>query len=171
MFLGLKRASAQIPGRKMKNLRTLAVLATISLALAPAVILDIVGAQCQQPENQIHIERTAIVSVVIDGDTISLESGEKVRFVGINTPETLTDPPEEGGPEAKEFLQNACPPGTEVGLNVDDLKPKDHYGRTLAVVYLRDGNSWKNLNAEILRRGLAEILFIPPSEFNPYKWV
>ncbi len=155
----------------MEKLKTLAILATISMALAPAVIFDIAGAQEQPLENKIHIERTAIVEHVVDGDTIVLEGGEKIRFVGINTPETWTDPPEEGGLEAKEFLQNACPAGTEVGLNVDDLEPKDHYGRTLAVVYLGEGGSWKNMNAEILQRGLAEILFIPPSEFNPYEWV
>lgn len=120
--------------------------------------------------SQPYIERTATVSYVIDGDTITLQGGEKVRLVGIDTPEVL--PHEEpGGREAKEFIETLCPPGTQIGLNVDDLDPTDRYGRTLAVVYVKIDGSWTNLNAELLRKGHAEILFIPPSEFNPYKWV
>ena len=106
---------------------------------------------------------------VVDGDTIYLESGEKVRMVGVNTPE-IHPTAEPGGLEAKEFTENVCQPGTEIGLNVDDLEPKDKYGRTLAIVYVRIDEDWVNLNAELLRRGLAEVLYIPPSEFNPYAW-
>lgn len=115
------------------------------------------------------IERTAVVLRVIDGDTLDLTNEERVRLVGINAPEL--HPPEPGALEAKEFLENLCPPGTLVGLNVDDMKPHDVYGRTLAVVYVEVGENWVNVNAELLRRGLAEILYIPPSEFNPYEWL
>jgi micrococcal nuclease len=59
----------------------------------------------------------------------------------------------------------------EVGLDVDDLKPKDAHRRTLAVVYTEVDGSWVNLNVELLRRGYAVVLYIPPSEFNPYNWV
>ncbi|MEW6592960.1 MAG: thermonuclease family protein [Candidatus Hadarchaeota archaeon] len=116
-----------------------------------------------------RIERTAVVDRVVDGDTIYLVGGEKVRMVGVNTPETRPTP-EPGGLEAKEFTENICRPGVEIGLDVDDLEPKDKYNRTLAVVYVKDGGEWMNLNAELLRRGLARVLFIPPSEFNPYEW-
>lgn len=116
------------------------------------------------------LERTAVVHRIIDGDTIELEGGERVRLVGINAPE-LHPEPEPGALEAVEFLENICPPGTVVGLNVDDMKTHDVYGRTLAVVYVRTDGSWVNVNAELLRRGLAVILFIPPSEFNPWEWL
>jgi endonuclease YncB( thermonuclease family) len=117
-----------------------------------------------------HIERTEVVERVIDGDTIVLEGGERVRLDGINTPEIGRNE-EPGGVEAKDFVENFCPPGTEVGLDVNDLGPKDRYGRTIAVVYVKVDNIWVNLNAEILRAGHAEIMIIPPSEFNPYDWI
>lgn len=149
----------------------LVILVCIAVALigSTLVIGYSISSSSQQPQDQPHIERTAIVSYVVDGDTIHLEGGEKVRLVGINTPEVR--PQEEpGGREAKEFVENLCQPGTEVGLDVDDLEPKDRYDRTLAVVYVKIDGSWANLNAELLRKGYAEVLFIPPSEFNPYKW-
>jgi len=106
---------------------------------------------------------------VIDGDTIVLQGGEKVRLDGINTPEIRPNE-EPGGMEAKEFVENLCLPGTEIGLDVDDLCPTDYYGRILAVVYLKVDGVWVNLNVKLLREGYAEVMFIPPSEFNPYEW-
>ena len=133
----------------------------------------LVGYSASSPtlrQGQPNIERIVVVDYVVDGDTISLQNGEKVRLVGINTPEV--HPQEEpGGREAKEFIENLCPLGTEIGLDVDDLDSMDHYGRTIAVVYVEVDGSWVNLNAELLRLGYAEIMFIPPSEFNPYQWL
>jgi micrococcal nuclease len=123
----------------------------------------------QQLQGQPHIERTEIVDRVIDGDTIVLQGGEKVRLDGINTPE-IGPNEEPGGAEAKEFVENLCQPGTEIGLDVDDLCPTDRYGRILAVVYLNIDGVWVNLNVKLLHEGYAEVMFIPPSEFNPYEW-
>lgn len=132
----------------------------------------IVGYSTSSPtqQSQSSIERIATVDHVVDGDTIGLQGGEKVRLVGINTPE-IHPQEEPGGREAKEFTESLCPPGTEIGLDVDDLDSEDRYGRTIAVVYIDVDGSWVNLNAELLRRGYAEIMFIPPSEFNPYQWL
>ena len=129
--------------------------------------------QSPQQQNQPHIERTATVSYVVDGDTIHLEGDEKVRMVGVNTPELHSDDPDEvrRAFEARGFVENLCPAGSTIGLDVDDLEREDKYGRTLAVVYVNIDGSWVNLNVELLRRGYAEVLYIPPSEFNPYNWV
>lgn len=123
-------------------------------------------------QEQPIIERTAVVSRVIDGDTIELEGGEKVRLVGVDAPELRSSDPVERelAEKAKEFVDNLCPEGSEIGLNVDDLEPRDRYGRTLALVYVSIDNSWITLNVELLRFGFAEILYLPPSEFNPYRW-
>ncbi|HMK53162.1 MAG TPA: thermonuclease family protein [Methanobacteriaceae archaeon] len=98
---------------------------------------------------------------VVDGDTIDVEGVGRVRFVGVNTPERG----QSGYAEAKEFVKSRCLYKT-VSLDVDDKKQHDKYDRTLAVVYV-DG---MNLNQELLKKGYAEIMFIPPSEFNPYSW-
>ena len=77
--------------------------------------------------------------------------------------------PERGEPgftEATNFVASLCPVGSIAGLDIDDAKPKDKYGRTLAVVYC----GGVNVNKELLRQGYAEIMYIPPSEFDPYSW-
>jgi micrococcal nuclease len=98
---------------------------------------------------------------VVDGDTIDVEGVGRVRFVGVNTPERG----DSGYQEAKEYVKNMCL-GKTVGLDIDDAKNKDKYDRTLAVVYV----GGVNLNQELLKKGYAEVMYIPPSEFNPYKW-
>lgn len=108
-----------------------------------------------------HVEESAICTKVIDGDTIYLDNGKKIRFVGVNTPERGV----EGYITSKNFVQKLCL-NKEVGIDIDDSKHNDKYGRTLAVVIV-DG---KNLNEMLLKEGLAEIMYMPPSEFNPYNW-
>jgi micrococcal nuclease len=99
---------------------------------------------------------------VVDGDTIDVEGVGRVRFVGVNTPERG----EPGYSEAKQYIKDRCLYQT-VSLDVDDEKQHDKYGRTLAVVYEGD----LNLNQQLLKNGYAEIMYIPPSEFNPYAWL
>jgi micrococcal nuclease len=118
--------------------------------------------------NSPHIERRGLVTRVIDGDTIVIDNKEHIRLVGVNTPE-LHPTPEPGALEAKQFMEERCL-GKKVGLDVDDAKPKDKYERTLAVVYIDNGGSWVNINEELLHEELAVILYIPPSEFDPYSW-
>lgn len=107
------------------------------------------------------VEERAVCTKVVDGDTIYLDNGEKVRFVGVNTPERGV----EGYITSKNFVQKLCL-NKEVGLDIDNRKHSDKYGRTLAVVIV-DG---KNVNEMLLKEGLAEIMYMPPSEFYPYDW-
>lgn len=99
---------------------------------------------------------------VVDGDTIDVEGVGRVRLVGVNTPERG----EPGYSEAKKYVKDQCLYQT-VSLDVDDEKQKDKYGRTLALVYV----AGTNLNQQLLKKGYAEIMYIPPSEFNPYSWL
>jgi len=147
-------------------------LAFVALACFLLLLVGIVAAvNSKSPSSQSsspRIERRGLVTQVIDGDTVVIDN-KRVRLIGIDTPE-LHPTPEPGAIEAKQFVEGLCL-GKEVGLDVDDIRPKDKYGRTLAVVYIDVGGSWVNLNAELLRGGLAEVLYISPSEFNPYRWL
>jgi micrococcal nuclease len=101
------------------------------------------------------------VTRIIDGDTLEVDE-IRVRLVGVDTPEHG----EAGYAEAAEFVRSLCPVGSPAGLDIDDREPRDKYGRTLAVVHC----GGVHVNRELLRRGHADVMFIPPSEFNPYSW-
>jgi len=93
---------------------------------------------------------TYLVKRVIDGDTLELSNGERVRLIGVDTPETK-DPRklvQYFGEEAAAFTRRMVE-GKRVRLEYD-LERKDKYGRTLAYLYLEDGTF---LNAEIIRQG------------------
>lgn len=87
---------------------------------------------------------------VIDGDTLILDGDEKVRLIGVDTPETVhpQKPVEAFGKEASAFTRKMVE-GKKVRLEYDQQR-KDKYGRTLAYVYLEDGTF---LNAEIIKQG------------------
>ena len=96
------------------------------------------------------------VARVIDGDTIDLESGERVRYLMIDTPESTTET-ECFGPEAKQ-LNEMLVDGQEVSLTYD-AECMDDYGRLLAYVEL----SGQVINEVIVERGFACVLHIPPN--------
>lgn len=90
------------------------------------------------------------VKRVIDGDTILLVNGERVRLIGVDTPETKhpQKPVQRFGQEASLFTKGMVE-GKEVRLEYDQQR-RDKYGRLLAYVYLLDGAF---LNAEIIKQG------------------
>lgn len=106
----------------------------------------------------VHYEASGYCSHVVDGDTIDVDGVGRIRLVGVNTPERG----QSGYQNATDFVKDMCL-GKTVYLDVDNAKNHDKYGRTLAVVYV--GNV--NLNQELLKRGYAEVMYIPPSEFQP----
>ncbi|MDZ4339059.1 MAG: thermonuclease family protein [candidate division NC10 bacterium] len=86
----------------------------------------------------------------MDGDTLELSTGERIRLIGVDTPETKDPrkPVQYFGDEAAAFTRRMVE-GKRVRLEYD-WERKDKYGRTLAFVYLEDGTF---LNAEIIRQG------------------
>jgi len=89
------------------------------------------------------------VKRVIDGDTLLL-NGERVRLIGVDTPETKhpQKPVEYFGREAYLFTRQMVD-GKEARLEFERQR-RDRYGRLLAYVYLLDGTF---LNAEIIKQG------------------
>jgi len=95
-------------------------------------------------------EEPARVKRAIDGDTLLLTNGERVRLIGVDTPETKhpRKPVQYFGKEAYLFTKRMVE-GKDVRLEYD-WQRRDKYGRILAYVYLRDGTF---LNAEIIKQG------------------
>ncbi len=89
---------------------------------------------------------------VFDGDTVLLESGEKVRYLGIDAPEVAhgDTPADCYGAEAK-ALNEQLVLHREVRLRYDRM-PTDAHGRLLAYVFLPDGRC---VNDELVARGAA----------------
>lgn len=112
------------------------------------------GAEPQGPP------REALVSRVIDGDTLILEGGARVRLLGLDAPEMERDgrPAEFLAHKAKAFLTDLTR-GKRLRLEYDHLR-YDHYGRLLAYLYLPDQTM---VNAELLRQGLAHVYFHSPN--------
>lgn len=104
---------------------------------------------------------TRRVERVVDGDTIVVGGGERVRFIGIDTPETVDPrkPVQCFGEAASQFTKHLLPPGTGVRLAYD-VERTDRYGRTLAYVYrARDGLF---VNLVLVQRGYAQAATYPP---------
>ncbi|MDP2727493.1 MAG: thermonuclease family protein, partial [Dehalococcoidia bacterium] len=93
----------------------------------------------------------ARVARVIDGDTIELEGGQRVRYIGVNTPEMNDSRPtvrawaQRGKEKNQELVE-----GKKVTIE-RDVSETDRYGRLLRYVYV-DGVM---VNAELVRLGYA----------------
>lgn len=108
-----------------------------------------------------------LVTRVIDGDTIEIAGGERVRYLGIDTPETV-DPKRplqcfgrEASQKNKELVE-----GKYVRLE-KDISEADKYGRLLRYVYVDD----KFVNFELVKDGFAHILTIPPDVKHQEKFL
>lgn len=101
------------------------------------------------------------VARVVDGDTLRLRDGRRVRLIGINTPELARDgrPAEPLAEAARERLQQLlAASGGRVRL-VPGEQEIDRHGRSLAYAYGVDGRSWAEL---LLSAGLGYAVAIAP---------
>lgn len=113
------------------------------------------------------------VKRAVDGDTLELENGERIRLIGIDTPEVhesnkLYRDSKRGGQDIKTIKElgrrawnftKDLVEGKRVALEFD-VEKHDIYKRLLVYVYLKDGTF---VNAEIVRQGYASLLTIPPN--------
>jgi len=118
------------------------------LAFILALVLILLATGCSRVN-----ENTVFVTRVIDGDTIEIEGGYHVRYIGIDTPE-------KGAPyylEATEANRSLVE-GKKVRLK-KDVEDKDEYGRLLRYVWVNN----TMINAELVRLGYAYSYSYPPN--------
>ena len=110
--------------------------------------------QLISPEPLSATSEAFLVSRVIDGDTIELANGEKVRYIGIDTPEKKQDEcfNQEATQKNKELVE-----GKMVQL-VSDVSNRDRYGRLLRYVYVDD----TFVNDLLVKQGFAQATSYPP---------
>lgn len=130
--------SALSPGHKLAR-RCALILLLLLLLLFPALSY----AQ----------EREGRVRKVIDGDTIMMDTGEKIRYIGIDAPESDQYFYKEAKRRNAELLS-----GKVVRFVVCEKTPMDKYGRTLAWVYVDN----VSVSEALVKEGYARKLIISP---------
>ncbi len=126
-------------------LRTLAALA------APAVLACGGGSEDSSRCGPARV----LVTRVVDGDTIEVETGDKVRYLLVDAPEM---PDSCYASEAAEFNASLVE-GREVSLAYDEAGCRDRYGRLLAYVFV-DG---QEVNRFLVEQGYACVYVLPPA--------
>ena len=99
---------------------------------------------------------------VIDGDTIELGDGRKVRMLGIDAPETEHSPRAKHrgtadcfAKESTDYLKKLLS-SKKLYLYLDPSKNShDKYGRVLAYIFVKDGAQFRNANLEMIKSGYA----------------
>ena len=110
---------------------------------------------------------------VVDGDTIDVNINgrrERVRLIGIDTPETKkpNTPVQCYGPEATKFTKSLL--ASDVPLHLErDIVARDDFGRMLAYVYLAGDGEFVNMT--IIAKGFARPLTIPPNSAHANEFI
>jgi len=109
--------------------------------------------------DQENNQNFVLVTKVTDGDTIEIEGGQKVRYIGIDTPETVhpSKPVMCFGKEASNYNKDLVF-GQKIRLE-KDISETDKYGRLLRYVYLEDGTF---VNLQLVKEGYATSYSYPP---------
>jgi len=146
------------------------------LQIAALVIASVVYLGYRSPPFTKYLEAKeefCYVERVVDGDTLKLSDGRRIRLIGVDTPELhysrklLSDARSSNkniktiqamGKRASDFTKSLCG-GKKVRLQTD-VEKYDKYGRTLAYVYLEDETF---VNAKILEEGYGQVMTIPPN--------
>jgi micrococcal nuclease len=158
----------------MNPKKQLRIIQAAVLTLAAAFYF---GGKAIAPARSISAERSEggsyIVSRVVDGDTLKLSNGEKVRLVGIDTPELHPSNKLDRdaarsrkdasvimgmGKKASDFMKSLVL-GKSIRIEYD-VKKHDRYGRILGYVYLDDGTF---VNAKMMEEGYAQVMTVPPN--------
>ena len=105
--------------------------------------------------------KSGTIIAVYDGDTFTLDNGDKIRLRGANTPELK--PPEEYGIEARDAVADLIL-NQRIELSYGDVE-RDGYGRLIASVQFND----TDVATYLLANGFAHAFFIPPEKLDTPK--
>lgn len=128
-------------------------------SLMPSAVATAVPPPADQPSDM-HI-----ITRIVDGDTVEIETGQKVRYIGIDTPETHhpTKKVECFGREATE-RNELLVKGKQVRM-VKDVSETDRYGRLLRYVFIPSPKASEEavfVNELLVREGYAHAVTFPP---------
>lgn len=107
----------------------------------------------EETEDESYIEEVFVVSRIIDGDTVELENEERVRLIGIDTPELSAS--DCYSTESKDYLADLIEGKTvrlEGDTKSDDI---DKYDRLLRYIYVGEGEDEVLVNKKMLEEGYA----------------
>lgn len=151
----------------MKNLDLRSALIFFSGAISSLAVAWLYGADFRFPDEKNDAQapgkqqestggervlQSAQIQQVIDGDTVILSTGEKVRLLGIDTPERGEHFYEEASDRLRELIGKK-----EVRLT-KDVSETDRYGRLLRHIYVDD--LW--VNELMIKEGYAKFITYPP---------
>lgn len=147
----------RVPRAQFGWRRLLGLLAVLAVAF-----VLVVDRQATEDDSSPAAPDEARVVRVVDGDTLVVTGGVRVRLIGIDTPESVDPrrPVECFGKEAAAALERLVPPGTPVRLAYD-VERTDRYGRTLA--YLSRASDGLFVNAALVEGGYAQPATYPPN--------
>lgn len=154
--------------------KELSYIKTAAIIVTAAVFMLIKNIPFDKKDHRIVKDKNFYyVTRVVDGDTLKISSGDKVRLIGVDTPEVhyseklVRDSRRSGmdvntirslGSKASGFTSDLCL-DKKISLEYDAVK-RDKYGRLLAYVYLEDGTF---VNAKILEEGYGQVMTVPPN--------
>ena len=156
----------------IRNLICIFLLYTMGLcqSIASAVVEEYCEATTETPKGLSPYYATLPsgaqkyrVRNVYDGDTLTLTDEQRVRLLGIDTPELK--PPQPFAKDAKEYTKSRCH-GKEIGLLIDG---KDHYNRLLGHVFVEDENGWICINEGLVYEGFASV-YSPKKDEKTFNW-
>jgi len=124
------------------------------------VITSLISTPTSEPTPEVKGEQTEefLVTKIVDGDTIEVEGGKKVRYIGMDTPETVN--PQKSvqcfGHEAAE-INKEWVLGKKIRME-KDISETDRYGRLLRYVWVDEFF----VNEQLVRQGYAQVSTYPP---------
>lgn len=140
------------------------IIGIIAGTIKKEEIFEILGIQINSTKNIEQQNAEYEVISVVDGDTIKIKyegKEEKVRLIGIDTPESVHPDKTKNtvyGKKASDYTKNLLE-NKKVKLEFD-VQKNDKYGRLLSYVYLENGEM---LNKKLLQEGYAKIATYPPN--------